>query len=327
MNTNCMVSVFCTAYNHEPYIAQALESFLAQETDFPIEVIVTDDASTDGTTAIIQQYAEKYPDVIRFFHQETNRFSVGGNLYEEIMYPNARGKYVAYCEGDDYWSDPHKLRRQVDFLETHPDFSACVHNSRYFFCETGQDDMLVVPSVGDHEVPYADIIAGMSHCFHTSSVLGRAKYLCAPPDFQTVAFKTAGFTDYALSLWLRINGGIWFIDEPMSVYRVNSNPESWKSGYDGSYTKKTRFVRGEIAMMETLLPHLSENEEYRSLTEKELLNRKYELLYLEGKVEEMVKPPYDALFQKEPASFRLKTAVKLAFPTLHELYRKRKNYR
>lgn len=320
-----MVSVFCTAYNHEPYIAQALDSFLSQKTDFPFEVIVTDDASTDGTTDIIRSYAEKYPDIIRFFHQDQNRFSKGINLYEEIMYPNAHGKYVAYCEGDDFWNDENKLQLQVNFLESHPDYSACVHNSYYCFCNTGESTQLVIPASGDRDVPFSDIISGMSRCFHTSSVLGRAEYLCNPPDFQRIAFETAGFTDYALSLWLRLNGKIRFIEKPMSVYRVNSNPESWKSGYDFSYRKKTRFVKGEIAMMKALIPHLTDKA-ILSQTENELLKREYELLYLEGKVKEMVVPPYRSIYKNEPFLFKIKTTLKLMFPSFHEAYRNRKKY-
>ena len=95
MSNKCKVSIYCTAYNHENYIRDALDGFLAQKTDFPFEVLVTDDASTDGTTAILREYQEKYPGVIRFFHQEKNLFSQGINIYEEVMYPNT----VAYRDG------------------------------------------------------------------------------------------------------------------------------------------------------------------------------------------------------------------------------------
>ena len=324
MSSSCKVTIYCTAYNHEAYIRDALNSFLSQKTDFPFEVLVTDDASTDGTTAILREYQEKFPDVIRFFHQEENQFSRGINLYETVMYPNTRGRYVAYCEGDDYWTAPGKLQRQVDFLDTHPDYSACVHNSTYHFCSGNRPDELLLPPSEDRDVPFSTIIRGMNHCFHTSSVLGRASVLCNPPDFQSVAF-SYGFTDYALSLWLSLNGRIRFLDESMSVYRVNSNPSSWSSCRDDAYGKKTAFVTGEIEMMKTLLPHL--NEEQKMLTEAELLKREYELLYLCGRVDEMVRPPYDVLYRQEPLSFRAKTWLKRRFPALHAAYRSHQGYK
>lgn len=325
MSKECTVSVFCTAYNHEKYIAQALDSFLAQKTDFPFEVLVTDDASTDATASIISRYAQEHPDIIRFFHQDKNLFSQGINIYEEVMYPNARGDFIAYCEGDDYWCHTDKLQRQVDFLRSNPDYSACVHNTWYSFCGTDRANELLLPRSRDRDVPFSTIISGMNHAFHTSSIVGRAEYMCSPPDFQRVAFEKGGFTDYAIALWLRINGKIRFIDEPMSVYRLNSVPESWRSGVDRSYRHKTGFVSGEIAMMRALLPHVQGEE--KALVQQELLKREYELLYLEGRAAEMAKPPYDALFRAEPFSFRAKTALKIAFPRLHEAYRNSKGYK
>ena len=324
MSNACKVSIYCTAFNHEAFIRDALDGFLAQKTDFPFEVLVTDDASTDGTTGILRTYQEKHPDVIRFFHQEKNLFSQGINIYEAVMYPNTRGQYVAYCEGDDYWTDPEKLQKQVSFLDANPDYSACVHNSVCHFCNGDRPDALLIPSSGDRDVPFSTVIRGMSRCFHTSSVLGRAEFLCHPPDFQSVAF-SFGFTDYALSLWLSLNGRIRFLDEPMSVYRINSNPASWSSGRDDAYNKKTAFVTGEIEMMKTLLPHLGGEEE--ALTREELLRREYELLYLTGRVDEMVRPPYDVLYRQEPLSFRTKTLLKRLFPSLHDAYRNRQGYK
>lgn len=123
----CLVSVLCTAYNHEKYIRQTLQSFVDQQTDFAFEVLVNDDKSTDGTAAIIREFEEKYPDIIRAFYQEENLYSQHINVYVTDFYPKVRGKYIAYCEGDDYWTDMTKLQRQVDFLESHPEYSGCVH--------------------------------------------------------------------------------------------------------------------------------------------------------------------------------------------------------
>ena len=120
-----MVTIRCCTFNHEPYIRDCLEGFVMQKTNFRFEAIVHDDASTDGTAAIIKEYAEKYPDIIKPIFETENQYSKHDGSLGRIMNEHTHGKYVAYCEGDDYWIDPLKLQKQVDFLETHPDYSMC----------------------------------------------------------------------------------------------------------------------------------------------------------------------------------------------------------
>ena len=115
-----VASIICVTYNHAPYIRQAIDGFLMQKTTFPYEIIIADDRSTDGTSAICAEYADKYPDKIRHFRGEYN---VGGVENERRAIEAAQGEYIALCEGDDYWIDPKKLQKQVEFLETHPDYS------------------------------------------------------------------------------------------------------------------------------------------------------------------------------------------------------------
>lgn len=120
-----LLSVVTITYNHAPYIAKCIEGVLMQQVNFPMEFIIAEDCSTDGTRAICEEYAQKYPDLIRLITSETN---VGANPNELRAMKAAKGKYIAYCEGDDYWTDPLKLQKQVDFLESHPDYSVCFHN-------------------------------------------------------------------------------------------------------------------------------------------------------------------------------------------------------
>ncbi len=115
-----MVSVIILTYNHEKYIAQAIESVLSQKADFRFEILISDDASADGTADIVREYGERYPDIIRTFIREKN-LGPTRNGYETLV--QARGKYLASCEGDDYWTDPQKLQKQVDFLEANPEFA------------------------------------------------------------------------------------------------------------------------------------------------------------------------------------------------------------
>lgn len=127
---NVLVAIRCTAYNHESYIRDALEGFVMQKTNFPFVAIVHDDASTDGTAAIIREYAEKYPDIIIPIFETENQYSKKDGSLARIMNQACEktgAKYIALCEGDDYWTDPNKLQLQVDFLESHPYYSMCFH--------------------------------------------------------------------------------------------------------------------------------------------------------------------------------------------------------
>lgn len=125
-----LVSICCITYNHEKFIRDAIEGFLMQETTFPIEIIIHDDASTDNTVQIIKEYADKYPDLFVTIFQSENQWSKGGgSIYARFVYPRARGKYIALCEGDDYWTDPFKLQKQVDFLKKNEDCSWCFTGS------------------------------------------------------------------------------------------------------------------------------------------------------------------------------------------------------
>ncbi len=169
----CKVSVVCTAYNHAPYIRDALEGFLAQRTDFPVEILVNDDASTDGTAAILREYAARYPARIRVFCQEKNLYAQGLSPYDAALYPAARGDYIALCEGDDYWTDPEKLQRQADFLDAHPDYSACVHNTLLHYADGSRPDAPLFTGRAEQDVSFETVIQGMSHAFHTSSIMAR----------------------------------------------------------------------------------------------------------------------------------------------------------
>ncbi len=131
-----LVTIQCLAYNHELYIKQALDGFVMQETNFPFEVIVHDDASTDKTADIIRLYEAKFPDIIKPIYETENQFAKGKLC--QIMNKASHGKYIAICEGDDWWTDKTKLQRQVDFLEAHPEISACCCRYNNYFESTKQ---------------------------------------------------------------------------------------------------------------------------------------------------------------------------------------------
>lgn len=122
-----LVSICCLTYNHAPFVRKCLDGFLMQKTTFPIEILIHDDCSTDGTDAIIKEYAEKYPDIVKPLFETENKYSneYRGKMDITFNYSRAQGKYIASCEGDDFWTDPLKLQKQVDFMEANPEYSVC----------------------------------------------------------------------------------------------------------------------------------------------------------------------------------------------------------
>ena len=126
------VSVICLAYNHEAWIRNALEGFVSQQAPFRFEVLVHDDASTDGTADIIREYQARYPELIFPVFQTENQYSRGVPVSLRFLAPRIRGRYVALCEGDDFWRDPHKLAKQVAALEAHPEVDICGHATSSF---------------------------------------------------------------------------------------------------------------------------------------------------------------------------------------------------
>lgn len=143
------VSICCITYNHAPYIRQCLDGFLMQQCDFEYEILIHDDASTDGTIGIIEMYREKYPQLIKPIIQKENQYSKGVRGFNFLFnFPRAKGEFLAICEGDDFWTDPCKLQKQVDLLERRPDLSFCSHNVN----KVDQDGMEIKSGVAQSTV-------------------------------------------------------------------------------------------------------------------------------------------------------------------------------
>ncbi len=322
-NKECMVSIWCTCYNHAPYVAQALDSFLMQETDFPFEIIISDDASPDGSADIIRSYAEKYPDIIRPILLEENLFSTGANMFQALFFERSRGSFVALCEGDDYWTDPKKLQMQVDYMLAHPECSACVHNTMLVYCGTDQESRLLLKNEGDMDIPLRTMLAGNSRSYHTSSLLCRSELICSPPDFYFVA-NSYGFDDHAIALWMYLNGRVHYLHRCMSVYRINSTASAWSSEVDWQYDKLCRFISGEIAMLKSFEEHVQGEE--KELTRAEILEREFELMYIQGRDREQRKAPYREILRRKPLKYRAFNFLKSYVPGLSKAYRRMKGY-
>ena len=221
-----MVTIICLAYNHGPYIRDALEGFVGQKTGFPFEVLVHDDASTDNTADVIREYAGRYPDIIRPVYQTENQHSKGVRIAPAFLYPLVRGRYVALCEGDDFWTDPFKLARQVAVLEANPGIDICTH--RVLKTKNGRPHGFEGPRRGGI-IPVQRVIMGGGGFVATSSIMCRAEcYLEDTPMRQSL------FIDYTLQIQGALRGGMLYLPDCMGVYR-RGVPGSWTTMHSGPH--------------------------------------------------------------------------------------------
>ena len=212
-----VVVIWCLAYNQKDFIRDALNGFVMQETNFPYEVIVHDDCSTDGTTEIIQEYAKNYPDVIKPIIEIENQWQKGGLKHIiHLMNESYRlGKYIAFCEGDDYWTDSCKLQKQVDFLETHPDYSMCFHSAKKKY-ETDAKAWIDCENIQDKDYDPTDIFINWT--VPTASVLCRKEAM----DFYATLKRPERIQNYDIFIILScaMVGKLRGMHEQMSVYRI-----------------------------------------------------------------------------------------------------------
>ncbi len=241
-----MVSVSCTAYNHEKYIRKCLESFVMQKTSFPFEVIVHDDASTDGTAAIIREFEEKYPDMIKPIYQTENQYSKDISIYDNFIHPKARGKYIAFCEGDDAWSDEYKLQKQFDAMEAHPEVDMCAHAVKMLNAVTEKMIKMIAPRDEDCIIPVEDVIRGGGGFVGTNSLFYRREIRDNVPAFRQIYDY-----DYTLQILGALRGGMLYLAEDMSVYNYLTSG-SWSRKLGASSEMKNRVHNLKMQMFDAL---------------------------------------------------------------------------
>src|SRR5690554_5069147 len=229
---NVVVSVVMPTYNHEKYIRQAIEGVLMQDTDFLFELIIVEDCSTDDTKWIALEYADKHPNIINVLVSENN-LGITDNYLRAMGV--ITGKYIALCEGDDYWTDSLKLQTQVDFLETHPDCCLCFHPVSHVFVDNNQEDFVFGPKIdGNHVFTSEEIIEGIlirtvSMLFKTESIRDLKSWIYGAP-----------LDDLALQLHCASKGNVGYIGgKPMSAYN-RGNEGAWSAGETSTDLKQSK---------------------------------------------------------------------------------------
>ena len=221
MNDNIMVSICCITYNHEKYIADAIESFLTQKTNFKFEILIHNDASTDRTAQIIKKYENLYPDIVKPIYQTENQYSKGIKIFP-YLYHRAKGKYIALCEGDDYWMYEGKLQAQVDYLEAHSSCTLCVH-AAIIVREDKKFIRSMEPHTEDKKCYISDFFRRIDN-YPTNSMIFPTKLAQNLPDYY---FK-ASIGDIPSQLFFISKGYAYYINHKWSAYRKGV-PHSYTS--------------------------------------------------------------------------------------------------
>lgn len=231
------VSIICNTYNQESYLEKAIESMLAQKTSFDYEIIIHDDVSTDGTKDIIRKYAEAYPEKIRVIYERENQYSQGADFITPTIKDVAKGKYIAMCEGDDFWIDENKLQLQRDTLESHLECDMCA----CWGCTVTEDGNTEVsqirPRIGNGILSTENVISGGGQYLVTAGLFFRRQMYENMLEFEKIIS-----LDYAIQIKGSLRGGIYYLDRKMAVYRryavgswtndVLKNEEKLKTQWD-----------------------------------------------------------------------------------------------
>lgn len=309
MNDEMMVSVICTVYNQERYIRQCLESLVQQQTTFRYEVLVHDDASKDNSAEIIKEFAQKYPSVIIPVFQKENQYSQGINP-THILLNRARGKYVAVCEGDDFWISQDKLEKQVDFMERHPEYSLCVHAAYY----AKEDGTLVLseqfkPYETECTVSTEEILSGWK--FATNSILYRRE---ARKDLEIPYQQKCSSGDFATLVYLALQGKVYYMPDVMSAYRVESIGSlnwTWKKKPDKYIQSRREFAN----MLRRIDAYTS--GKYHQTISRNIEQVEFSVAYAGGNLPEAKKNK--ALYDKLEMVKKVKLYVQYYFPGMYEV--------
>lgn len=298
-----LVSIVCTTYNHENYIANTIEGFLIQKTNFKFEILIHDDASTDQTANIIKLYEKRYPELIKAIYQKENQYSKGLDV-SGYNIKRALGKYIAICEGDDFWTDPLKLQKQIDFLENNPEYSLCVHAAKLVNIKNNRKNLDIRPSNKNRDFSTEEVISGGGGLFPTNSMVFLRKKEIQESDFSSKIV----FGDYALTIYLSLLGKVYYMDEFMSVYRLNVEG-SWSSRVSKNRKIIVRYNLQKIKMLD--LVNIYTKEKYNNIIVKKKLAFEYSSLVALGNFRKIINGECREIYN----SLSFLEKVKLIFKT------------
>ncbi|NMA49405.1 MAG: glycosyltransferase [Tissierellia bacterium] len=315
-----LVSINCITYNHEKYIADALEGFLMQKTNFKYEILLHDDASTDKTAEIIRRYHARYPHLIKPMYQKENQYSKGLRV-SLINVARAIGKYIADCEGDDYWIDPYKLQKQFDYMESNPECSMCFHDA--ILVDNDKTYLGPFPGHYNRTTEVKDIKELIF--IPTASRVYRKHFL----DVQNIPewYYKSPYGDFASMLICSNHGYIYYINENMSAYRTNV-PGSilYNARLRSKKNPEIRIDRLNSRINELLSYNEWSNFKNDSFVKEMILSEEFKKYSLERNFRQISSKKYKSIRQKMKFSIVLKIYTRCFIPRkVYQLLRKLKS--
>lgn len=262
------VSISCITYNHAAYIRQCLDGFIMQETTFSFEVLIHDDASTDGTEQIIREYEQKYPNIIKPIYEKENQWRKGIGGSAVFNFPRAKGKYIAMCEGDDYWTDSLKLQKQVEMMEMHNNCALCFHATK---CVRASDTDIVYNIISKSQLRFNihDLILGGGGFMATNSMLFKSEFVRNIPQWML----DCPVGDLPLMLLVGCGGDIFYINDIMSAYRVGAG--GYTSIVGQNFLKTSKHYKGIFRMFDGFDEWSKMNYHDTVLLRKKQLRKQY----------------------------------------------------
>ncbi|WP_242960956.1 glycosyltransferase family 2 protein [Clostridium peptidivorans] len=307
-----LVSINCITYNHEKYIAEAIESFLMQKTNFDFEILIHDDASTDRTADIIRDYEKKYPHIIKAIYQTENQYSKGVRVFS-LNANRAEGKYIAICEGDDYWTDPYKLKKQICYMENNPECGICFHAAEIVKDGKGRIDV-IKPYNKSCISSTEDIILGDGEFIATNSILYRKDILYNMPDF----YLNAPIRDYPLQILCSMHKYAYYINDFMSAYRVGVKG-SWTSLITSEKNREEKIVNLKKRIIHMLNDFNQYSKEiYSDAVNTKILNYEFDILKVRGKIKQLKLPKYKMIYNSLGMKEKTKIYAKCYFPKVYQ---------
>jgi len=304
-----LVTVILPTHNHAPFIAQAIESVLMQQTDFPFDILLHDDASTDGTADVCRAYAKEHPDKITLIAQSVNQYQIDRRIQSHILIPRVKAKYTAILDGDDFWVDPLKLQKQIDYMETHPDCTLCIGSANVVDVNNKVVGR-VAPYDEDRVVDPADMIRGGGGFVATNTILMPTELLKNLPEFAD----HIEAEDIPFQLLGALAGYAWYMAGTLIAYR-QLVPGSWSvRQYASAMETRIKTSRDVIALNEGYDAY--SGGKYHDAFVQAIQYQEFLILCYTHKLREAMRPPYRRFYDALSIKRKIRLRCEKYFPKL-----------